>query len=170
MKKIRTMLCWMLCVSLLLAAGGVLAEEAQTRVFRLGTSAFTIDIPESVEEMELPEEAAQYGMVAYLCDVDAGLFMDIYQYDKESHPISLSEFVEQEAAQNNGTDVMPVGMMSGFVVGWFTISGTPDNPDSPIFYLVLEDEKSFIEIGFSMTGEPGGEEAKAIMASLKQAG
>ena len=139
MKKINRFLILVLCAALMTAGYGTAAEEAGKRVFRPGTSSFAFEIPETVAEGEVTEEAAAFGMVAYLYDLDAGLFMEIYQYDKENNPADIEAFVEQEATKYGGEDVVKLGDTNKILSGWFYVRGTPDNPEEVNFCLILDD-------------------------------
>ncbi len=169
MRKIKKYLIPVLCAVLLLsAAGSAPAEETAVRVFRLGTSAYTVEIPESLVEREVTEEAAGYGMAAYLADVDAGLLIEVYQISRDENTGTLAEFTAREAALYGGTDVVAPGEINGLAAGWYTVPGTPDDAGSGVFYLILEDETGFTEIVFSVLSGDGSEMMKGVLDSLKK--
>lgn len=167
MKKTIRGLVLVICATLLMVPHGVLSEEGDAGVYRLGTSCFTMEIPEGMEEGELPEEAAAGGMVAYLYDLDAGLFVDVFQYSREEFPGTLAEFVEQEAAKDGGTEIVPIGEINGFPAGWFTIPGLTEDPEGSTFCLVLEDEANFAEIRFFGSSAAASDEIQAILESFR---
>ena len=159
----RKIIALILCLALL---GACALAEAATKVFQLGTSAYTIEIPESYVEGERSEEDIADDMVAYMLSPDTLLDFDVYQFGKDGYPDTLAEFVAEEAADYGATDIVADGEINGIAAAWYRATETFDGLEYATLTYVLEDGDDYVEIAFWLDGENAEAEAKAIMDTL----
>ena len=156
-----------LCAALLLVAVGcALADGAATRVYRLGTSCYTIEIPESYVEGERTEEDIADDMVAYLKSPDTLLDFDVYQFSKAGYPDTIAGFAEQEAAENESVEVVTDGEVNGISAAWYRAVETYEGQEYATLTYVLEDGDDYVEVAFWLDGENAEAQARAIMETL----
>ena len=126
-KTVKKLIVLMMILTLALPRALVLAEETENtagsmpaavtiteagrlissiRVLQLGSSVYTIEIPDSFEEGELTDEDMKDDMVAYLHSPNTLLDFDIYQFSKEGYPEALADFTEQEAGEYNASEIV----------------------------------------------------------------
>ena len=160
----RRILALALCLMLLTACA--LAEAAGTKVYRLGTSAYTIEIPDSFTEGELTEEEIKDDQVAYMHSPDTLLDFDVFQFSREGYPDTLAEFVAQEAAEYNAAEIVTDGDVNGIAAGWYRATENYDGQDYTTLTYALEDGDDYVEIAFWLDGETAEAEARAIMETL----
>ena len=153
-----------LCIILLAACA--IGEAAGTRVFRLGTSVYTLSIPDSFVEGERTEAEARDDMVAYMHSPDTLLDFDVYHFSKEGYPDSLAAFVEMEAAEYNATEVVSDGNINGIDIAWYRAVESYDGQEYATLTYAMEDGDSYVEIAFWLDGENAEAEAQAIMDTL----
>ena len=147
-----------------LAVSAAAAEENPVRVYQPAGSVYSFEIPESLQEEALPEDAAESGMAAYLADPGTGLCVEIYRLDRGDE--SLEAFVEADAAKYGGTDVVPAGEICGLTAGWYDIAD-PEG-EYRIQYLILEDGESWLIIGYTLNSEAAADEISAVLQTLKR--
>ena len=152
-----------ICVAVLALSAA--AAEEPVRVYQPADSAWSFEIPESLQEEALPEDAAKSGMIAYLTDPGTGLCVEFYRLDRGEE--SLESFVEEDAAKYGGTDVVPAGEICGLTAGWYDIA----DPDGLycVEYLILEDGGSWLVIGYTLNSEEAADEIFAILRTAKRA-
>ncbi len=159
----RKIIALALCLMLLAACA---FAEAGTKVFQLGTSAYTIEIAESFEEGELTEEDIADDMVAYLESPDTLLDFDVYQFSKEGCPDTLAAYVEAEAAEYKATEVVADGEINGIAAGWYRAEEVYEGKTYATLTYVMEDGGNYVEIAFWLDGEDAEAEAQAIINTL----
>lgn len=162
MKKTVRLL--MLAMVAALAFSAAAAEENPVRVYQPDASAYSFEIPESLTEEALPEDAAESGMVAYLADPGTGLCVEIYRLDKAGK--SLEAFVEEDAATYGGTNVVPAGEYLGLTAGWYDI--TDPEGQYRIQYLFLDDGDCWLVLGYTLNSDEAADEIYAILQTLKR--
>ena len=156
-----------LALCLLLAMGAALAETAAgTKVVRLGTSVYTVEIPESYVEGEITEEDMADDMVAYMESPDSLLDFDVYQFDKEGYADKLADFARDEAEEYTATEVVTDGKVNGIDVAWYRAVETYEGAEYTTLTYVLEDGNQYVEIAFWLDGESAEREAQAIIDTL----
>ncbi|MBQ9008109.1 MAG: hypothetical protein IJ088_02095 [Clostridia bacterium] len=160
MKKITALI---LC---LIMTAMAIAETTATKVFQLGTSAYTIEIDESFVEGTRSEEEIKDDMVAYMHSDNTLLDFDVYQFSKEGYPKSLSDFVQQEAHDYNATEVVTDGNINGIAVACYRAVETYDGQEYSTLTYVMEDGNEYVELAFWLDGETADEEARAIINTL----
>ncbi len=159
-----------LCAALLLAAMGcALAEEAATRTLQLGTSGYTIEIPDSFVEGERTDEDIADDMVAYLESPDTLLDFDVYQFSKEGYPGTIAEFAEAEAAEYEATEVVTDGEINDIPAASYYAVETYDDETYATLTFVLEAGDDYVEIAFWLDGDTAEDEAMAIIETLAYA-
>ena len=143
------------------------AQEVQNiRVLQLGSSVYTIEIPDSFEEGERTDEDMKDDMVAYLHSPDTLLDFDIYQFSKEGYPEALADFTEQEAGEYNASEIVTDGNINGIDAAWYRATENYDGQDYETVTYILDSGDEYVEIVFWMDGDSAQEEADQIMNSL----
>jgi hypothetical protein len=143
------------------------AQEVQNiRVLQLGSSIYTIEIPDSFEEGERTDEDMKDDMVAYLHSPDTLLDFDIYQFSKEGYPEALADFAEQEAGEYNASEIVTDGNINGIDAAWYRATENYDGQDYETVTYILDSGDEYVEIVFWMDGDCAQEEADQIMNSL----
>ena len=160
----RRIIVLILCFALLTACA--VAEAAGTKVFQLGTSAYTIEIADSFVEGELNEEDIKDDTVAYMHSPDTLLDFDVYQFSKEGYPDQLADFVAQEAAEYNAAEIVTDGDVNGIAAGWYRATETYEGQEYTTLTYVLEDGDDYVEIAFWLDGDTAEQEAQAIIGTL----
>ena len=153
-----------LCLAMLMACA--VAETAGTKVFQLGTSSYTIEIPESFIEGGLTEEDIEDDMVAYMQSPDTLLDFDVYQFSKEDGADTIADYTEAEAAEYNALEVVTDGEINGIAAAWYRATETYEGQEYTTLTYVLEDGDDFIEIAFWLDGDTAEQEAQAIINTL----
>lgn len=160
----RRIIAWALCLMLLAVCA--VAEAGGTQTFRLGTSAYTIEIADSFVEGERSEEDIKDDMVAYMQSPDTLMDFDVYQFSKEGYPDTLAEFAAQEAAEYQAAEVVTDGEVNGIAAAWYRATETYEGQEYSTLTYVLEDGGDYVEIAFWLDGETAEAEAQAIMNTL----
>lgn len=160
----RRIIALLLCLMLLAACAA--AEAAGTKTFRLGTSAYTIEIPEDYVEGERTVEDIEDDMVAYLQSPESLLDFDVYQFSKDGYPGALADFTAEEAAEYEAAEVVTDGEINGIAAAWYRATETYEGQTYATLTYVLEDGDDYVEIVFWLDGDSAEEEAQAIIATL----
>ena len=143
-----------------------LPEAQEARVLQLGSSVYTIEIPDSFEEGERTEEDIRDDMVAYLHSPDTQLDFDVYQFSKEGYPEVLADYTEQEAGEYNAAEIVTDGNINGIDAAWYSAEETYDGQEYETLTYVLDGGDEYVEIVFWLDGESAQAEADQIMNSL----
>ena len=168
MKQNKRIAALALCVALLLAvAGCAFAEAGATRSFQLGTSGYSIEIPDSFTEGELTREDIADDMVAYMLSPDTLLDFDVYQFGKEDVPEKLADYVEYEAEEYEAFEIVTDGEINGIAAGWYLASELYAGEDYITATYILEDGDEYVEVVFWLDGEEAVDQAQAIIDTLK---
>ena len=141
-------------------------ENQAARVLQLGSSVYTIEIPDSFEEGERTEEDIRDDMVAYLHSPDTLLDFDVYQFSKEGYPEVLADFTEQEAGEYNASEIVTDGNINGIDAAWYRAEEIYDGQEYETLTYVLDDGDEYVEIVFWLDGDNAQAEADQIMNSL----
>lgn len=142
------------------------ASAATVKDFQLGSSAFTVAIPESFAEGSRTEEDIRDGMVAYMSSDETMLDFDIYQFSKEGLPDSLAAYAELEAAEYNALEVVTGEKINGIDAAWYRAKETYEGNEYATLNYLFEDEDSYVEIVFWLDGETAEAEAQEIINTL----
>ena len=186
-KAVKKLIVLMMILTLALPRALVLAEETENtagsmpaavtiteagrlissiRVLQLGSSVYTIEIPDSFEEGERTDEDMKDDMVAYLHSPDTLLDFDIYQFSKEGYPEALADFAEQEAGEYNASEIVTDENINGIDAAWYRATENYDGQDYETVTYILDSGDEYVEIVFWMDGDCAQEEADQIMNSL----
>ena len=141
-------------------------ENQAARVLQLGSSVYTIEIPDSFEEGERTEEDIRDDMVAYLHSPDTLLDFDVYQFSKEGYPEVLADFTEQEAGEYNASEIVTDGNINGIDAAWYRAEETYDGQEYETLTYVLDGGDEYVEIVFWLDGDSAQAEADQIISSL----
>ena len=162
MKKIAVLILCLMLMTMTVA----IAESTGTKVYQLGTSAYTIEIDDSFVEGTRSEEEIKDDMVAYMHSDNTLLDFDVYQFSKEGYPESLSDFVQQEAHDYSATEVVTDENINGIAVACYRAVETYDGQEYSTLTYVMEDGNEYVELAFWLDGETADEEARAIINTL----
>ena len=160
----RRIIALVMCVRLLGACS--VAEVAGMKAFRLGTSVYTVMIPDSFVEGERTEEEVRDDMVAYMHSPDTLLDFDVYQFSREGYPATLAAFVEAEAAEYAATEVVTDGNINGIDIAWYRAVETYEGKEYATLTYALEDGGDYVELAFWLDGGDAEAEAQAIIETL----
>ena len=160
----RNIIALALCLTLLIACA--CAETAGNRVFQLGTSVYTVEIPGSFVEGERTEADVRDDMVAYMHSPDTLLDFDVYQFGKAGYPEKLADFAAQEAADYDATEVVTDGNINGIDVAWYRATETYEGASYQTLTYALDGGDEYVEIAFWLDGETAEQEARAIIDTL----
>lgn len=161
----RKIIGMILCLALL-AMCAAAAETIGTKVYQLGTSAYTVEIPDSFVEGERTEEEIKDDMVAYLHSPDTLLDFDVYQFSKEGYPEKLADYAAQEAAEYETAEIVTDGDINGIAAAWYRAAETYEGRQYTTLTYILEDGGDYVEIVFWLDGDSAEEEALAIIDTL----
>ena len=137
-----------------------------TNVYRLGTSVYTIRIPDSFTEGNRTEADIRDDMVAYMRSDETLLDFDVYQFTKEGRPDSLAAYTEQEAAEYNAFEVVTGEKINGIDVAWYRAKETYDGKEYTTLNYLFDDGDQYVEIAFWLDGETAEAEAQEIISTL----
>jgi hypothetical protein len=137
-----------------------------TNVYQLGTSVYTITIPDSFTEGNRTEADIRDDMVAYMRSDETLLDFDVYQFTKEGRPDSLAAYTEQEAAEYNAFEVVTGEKINGIDVAWYRAKETYDGKEYTTLNYLFEDGDQYVEIAFWLDGETAEAEAQEIISTL----
>ncbi len=145
------------------------ADQAGTvtpGTFRLGTSVYTIILPDGFVEEELTEEDREEDMVAYLhCDT-IPLDFDVYQFSKEGFPEDLAEYTRLEAVTYGAFEIAAGEKINGIDVGWYRARESFEGQEYLTLCFLLDDGDRYVEISFWIRGDSSEEAAQAVMNTL----
>ena len=138
----------------------------ETRLLRLGSSLFAVSIPAGFVSRELTEDDLADDQVAYYRNPDTLMDFDVYQFSKEGCPDTLAEFITEEAAEYNGTDIVTDAELNGIAIGYYrSVEESGGVPYNVITY-AFEDNGEYVEIVFWLDGDTAEDEANAIIHTL----
>ena len=142
-------------------------SASKTRILQLGTSVYTIEIPDSYSEGERTEDEIRDGMVAYLNSPDMALDFDIYQFGKEGYPEDLAEYVMQESSEyENACDIVTDGDVNGIDCASYRAREIYDGQEYDTVTYILDGGDEYVEIVFWLDGEEAEAQANEIISSL----
>ena len=141
-------------------------QKVGTNVYQLGTSVYTIRIPDSFTEGNRTEADIRDDMVAYMRSDETLLDFDVYQFTKEGRPDSLAAYAEQEAAEYNAFEVVTGKNINGIDVAWYRAKETYDGKEYTTLNYLFEDGDQYVEIAFWLDGETAEAEAQEIISTL----
>ena len=144
------------------------SADAETVSLRLGTSAFTVMVPAHFTEGEMTAEDIADDQVAYYRSDATLLDFDVYQFSKEGYPDALADFVTEEAAEYNGTDIVTDAEINGITAGSYRSVEESDGVDYPVITYAFEDNGEYVEIAFWLDGDTAEAEADAIISTLSR--
>jgi hypothetical protein len=154
-----------LCIALLMMTCAV-AETTGTKVIQLGTSSYTLTIPEHFVEGGLTDKEIADDMIAYFHSPETLMDFDVYQFSKEKYDATLAEFVKKEAAEYKASEVVTDGEINGIAAAWYRAVENYKGEDFNTLTYALEDGGDYVEIAFWIDGETAEEEIQAIMNTL----
>ena len=137
-----------------------------TQILQLGTSSYTIEIPESFEEGEKSEEDVKNGLVVYMKSPEFKTDFDVYQYSKEGCPEDLAEHVQNEATKYNTTDIKTDVDVNGITVARCEAIEPFEGNDYNTITYYLDDGDTYVEIVFWLWDEASEEQAETIFSTL----
>ena len=149
-------------------AGSGDADDA-TKLLRLGTSPFTMDVPASFTEGEVTQEDIEDDMVAYYYSPETMLDFDVYQFNKDGYPNDLAVYAQEEAdGYNSVSELVTDGEINGIPAAWYrTVEAYKDTEFNTLTY-ILDAGDEYVEVVFWLDGENADTEADAIIRTLSE--
>lgn len=145
------------------------AEAAQTMELRLGTSPFVMTVPASFTEGEMTEEDIADDQVAYYWSEDTLVDFDVYQFSKEGYPDTLADFVTQEAAEYNASEIVTDATINDIPVGYYRSVEESEGVSYNVITYAFEGDGEYVEVAFWLDGDNAEEIAAGIINTLSVA-
>ena len=148
------------------ASNDLVADE--TKTIQIGASAFSLAIPAHFPEGELTQEDIEDDTVAYYRSDETLMYFDLYQFSKEGYPDTLAEFVAQEAAEYNASEIVTDAEINGIPVGYYRSVEESDGVEYNVITYAFEDNGEYAEVAFWLDGDTAQAEADAIINTLSK--
>ena len=155
------------CVAVLLAALCMtLPAEASDRVLQLGTSEFSVLVPDHYVQGEVKDSERADDMVAYYRSDKSLLDFDVYQFSKKDYPKDLAAFAGKEASEYKATarrdeiNQIPVAY-------YYAVEEYEGKTYLTLTY-IFDTQKEYVELAFWLDGNTAEQEAQAIISTLKR--
>ena len=146
------------------------AEDADTsestKTLQLGSSSYTIEIPESYEEEELSEEDIQKSMVAYVKSEEFDMDFDVYQFGKGGLPETTAELAEEEDELYDTYEIMTDLEINGIEVACCRAIETDEGKDYDTLTYYLDDGDTYVQVEFWLDGDNAEELSDMIISTL----
>ena len=143
---------------------GVTAQGA--KMVRLGSSPYALRIANKLSPLPISNEDWADDMVASYCDNDKLLNFSVYQFSKEGYPDTLKEFVEQEAAEYEATEIVTDSAVNGIPVGYYRAIDNYNGVFRDGVTYAFESKDEYIEVDFWFIGYQSEAQAKEIINTL----
>ena len=141
-------------------------EAAETKTLQLGTSAFSLTIPAYFTEGEVTDEDREDDQVAYYLSDATLIDFDVYQFSKEGYPDTLAEFVTEEAADYNASEIVTDAEINGIAVGYYRSVEAFEDEEYNVITYAFEDNGEYVEVAFWLDGDTAEAEVDAIINTL----
>lgn len=155
--------------NVLTSAGHDDTTSVDTKTFQLGTSSYTLEIPESYVEGERSEEDVRNYMVAYMSSPESEMDFDVYQYGKEGLPEDLAELAVKEAELYETTDIKTDVDVNGINAARCEAVEPFEGKDYDTITYFLDDGDTYVEVVFWMGDDTSEAQAEEIFSTLSYA-
>ena len=122
---------------------GAALESLDTMTIAVGTTGYTINIPEDCSRRDVDEEQKADDMVSSFFSEAAEMDIDIYQFDSEGQ--SIDEFVAEESVQYGSQDVILTNINNVDLAFYQSMEQRDDLAHEVFNYLFLDGD-CFVEI------------------------
>ena len=143
--------------------------SVDTKTLQLGTSSFTIEIPESYEEGELSEEDTRKSLVAYMKSKEFDMDFDVYQFGKEGLPETIAELAEEEAKEYDTYEIETDLEINGIDVVYCRAVEPYEGKDYDTITYYLDDGDTYLEVEFWLDGDIAEDLSDMIISTLSTA-
>ena len=142
------------------------AQSDATKTIRLGSSPYALRISREFSSLRVSNEDWEDDMVAAYHNDDKLLDFTIYQFSKEGYPDTLKEFVEQEAAEYEASEIATDETVNGIPIGYYRSMENYGGIYRNGVTYALENDDEYIEVDFWFIGYQAEEEARKIISTL----
>ena len=149
-------------------AAAPVEDAAETQTIQLGTSAFSFTAPAHFTQGEVTEKYSSDDCVAYYRSDETLLDFDIYQFSKEGYADTLAEFVTEEAADYNASEVVTDAEINGIAVGYYRSVEEEGGEEYDVITYAFEDNGEYVEVAFWLDGDDAQAQADAIISTLSK--
>ncbi len=140
---------------------------ADLQKIQLGTSPFTLFVPDDFREGSVSDEDIEDDQVAYWYSDASLLDFDVYQFSKEGQPETLAAYVEQEAATYPVvTEIVTDAEINDIPVAWYRCVDECEEGEYDTITYVLDDGEDYVEVVFWLDGLTADAEADYIIHNL----
>ena len=107
--------------------------------------------------------------MAYYRSDDILVDFDVYQFSKEGYPDALADFVTQEAAEYNATEIVTDATINDIPVGYYRSVEESEGVSYNVITYAFEGEGEYVEVAFWLDGDNAEEIAAGIINTLSVA-
>ncbi|MBR0282370.1 MAG: hypothetical protein IJQ81_12410 [Oscillibacter sp.] len=142
------------------------AQSDGTKTIRLGSSPYALRISREFSSLRVSNEDWENDMVAAYHNGDKLLDFAVYQFSKEGYPDTLKEFVEEEAAEYEASEIETDEAVNGIPIGYYRSMDNYGGVYRNGVTYALENDDEYIEVDFWFIGYQAEEEARKIISTL----
>lgn len=142
------------------------AGSAETQTIQLGTTAYSVQLPNDFEAVSVSDEDAQDDMITAYYSASAQVRFSVYQFSKDGYPDTLEDFVEQESKDYAASELVTGDSLNGIEVGYYRATGELNGAPCDNLTYAFEDGGDYVEIDFMFAGPDAESVVQAILHSL----
>lgn len=141
-------------------------DYIQLKTIQLGTSRFTLTVPDDFEQGDITEEDIADDQVAYWYSEESLLDFDVYQFSKDGLPQALAEYAEQEASEYEGVSGIETDEINLVPVAWYHAVEEYEEGEYDTVTYIIDAGDEFVEVVFWLDGLTAEAEADYIIHNL----
>lgn len=133
----------------------------------LGTSSFTLTVPDDYKQGEISDEDIADDQVAYWYSDASLLDFDVYQFSKEGLSPTLAEYVVEESSTYPAvTELVTDGEINLIPVAWYRAVDECEEGEYNTITYIFENGDEYIDVVFWLDGPTAEAEADFIIHNL----
>ncbi len=141
--------------------------QMELKEIRLGTSRFTLTVPDDFEQGDITQEDIEDDQVAYWYSEASLLDFDVYQFGKEGLPQALAEYTEEEASEYEGVSgIVTDGEINLVPAAQYRAVEEYEEGEYDTITYIFDAGDEFVEVVFWLDGLTADAEADAIIHTL----
>ena len=142
-------------------------DYMQLKEIRLGTSDFTLTVPDDFQQGEISDEDIADDQVAYWYSNASLLDFDVYQFSKEGVSQTLAEYaVEESSTYPAVSELVTDGEINQIPVAWYRAVDECAEGEYDTITYIIDAGDEFIEVVFWLDGPTAEAEASYIIHNL----
>jgi hypothetical protein len=145
-------------------------ESADTKMVRLGTSHYGIEISRDFTNVNISNEEWEDDMVAHYHNENTLQDFVVYQFSKEDYPDTLEGLIQEEAEAYEATEVVTDMTINDIPVMYYSSTGNYGGVYRNSRTFAFENGDEYIEIDFWFVGYLAEDESWDIIRSLTKTG